>query len=410
MDSKLSQANLAEKIIELSNLVSKQIGDSGNADKFTQIIEAAKKSDFDTSLSLLIDDVSVLLNADPNESEVSLNLLFVILINLPALSSNSLSSKAIKQISSSSAGPLAILKSLNNFYNLQQIPLVKYEIFDQIATTCIAENLIESVLQPHFVNLLELSSEWELSLEQKQGFFEKLSSAAFDAGLLEDALDIERLLLTKIYSAGSPKSIELASKIIIRLLNQPGYFQFDNLINLEAVHSLSKINNGNPSIEYSILSIFVSGNSSKWVSFLAENSSESISNLNIDIELASYKIQMISLAAIGAQELGKNISYDKVSSLIFENKDSITDLDIELIIIDTIKYGLINAKIDQLNRTFIVTRSIHREFGTNEWKLLSSHLKDWSKSLNDLIPVIQNAKLVAQLSNSSAPAIVEISN
>ncbi|OMJ23847.1 Eukaryotic translation initiation factor 3 subunit M [Smittium culicis] len=355
--TKFTDSQISEKIIDLSASISKQLNDPALSEKFSEINQQAKDSQFFYSINSLLEVVGPLFNTDPKD-----------------------------------------------------VPKLKYEIFNGIVVICNDNKLIKSVLQPHFVNLLQLTASWEIPQHIIEYIFEKCAFFAYQEGLETDGLDLERQLLTTVYPVGGAKSIDCASKLIIRLLNNESYFAFDTLINLEAVQALSKFDNGGPSLEYSVLSILASGNSASFASFVAEKTPEKLTSSKINVELLTYKIKMISLAALGAQELGKGLSYDKIASRIFDTSSDISDLDIELLIIDTIRNGLINAKIDQLNRTATVTRSIHREFGINEWKLVSSHLNSWKSSLNDLVPVIQNAKLVAQLSNSSAPAVVEISN
>ncbi|KAJ2795992.1 hypothetical protein H4S07_006338, partial [Coemansia furcata] len=56
----------------------------------------------------------------------------------------------------------------------------------------------------------------------------------------------------------------------------------------------------------------------------------------------------------------------------------------------------IDGKMNQVARTLLPTQSTYRTFGADQWKLLCEHLEQWNASLEDLQPVISNAKLIAQ--------------
>ncbi|PVU94629.1 hypothetical protein BB559_002955 [Furculomyces boomerangus] len=284
--------------------------------------------------------------------------------------------------------------------------LLKYVVFMDIISVCVKNNLVKNVIHPLISKLKEYSSQFGISYEEQLALFTACKSAVVGEKLENDVISIERIMLESILKVGSPESINMASEMIIRSVNLPGFFGFEDFINLSAIQAL-KQGDAKHTFVYSLLNTFVSGNYLTWKDFVATNKS-SLEEANVDLESAELKIQMLSLASLGNRELGNKIPFSKVSEEMFGTSSLENELDIELIIIDTIRFGLINAKIDQIDHSITISRSTVRQFGMDEWKIIGKRFNEWRTSLNALLPVINNAKLIAQLSLSSAPAVVEI--
>ncbi|KAJ2811291.1 hypothetical protein GGI24_006859 [Coemansia furcata] len=71
-------------------------------------------------------------------------------------------------------------------------------------------------------------------------------------------------------------------------------------------------------------------------------------------------------------------------------------LKVKVWIINVIRSGLIQGKMNQVARTLLPTWSTYRTFGADQRKLLGKLLKQWKALLEKFQPVISNAKLIAQ--------------
>ena len=57
-----------------------------------------------------------------------------------------------------------------------------------------------------------------------------------------------------------------------------------------------------------------------------------------------------------------------------------------------IRTGLVEAKVDQLNKQVIVSRATRSTFDKAQWQTLHSRLKAWQKNLADVQRVLTNVQ------------------
>jgi hypothetical protein len=50
---------------------------------------------------------------------------------------------------------------------------------------------------------------------------------------------------------------------------------------------------------------------------------------------------------------------------------------------------LIDAKIDQLTKTIVISRATHRVFGADQWKDLQNTVSNWKTDLEACLQVLQ---------------------
>ncbi|OMH80966.1 Eukaryotic translation initiation factor 3 subunit M [Zancudomyces culisetae] len=189
---------------------------------------------------------------------------------------------------------------------------------------------------------------------------------------------------------------DAAIDLIVRAINLPNYFAFDSLASIPAIHALPK---SSPAL--AVLNLFIAGD-------YAAYSSSSLAALSplINIQTAQTKLRLIAISVYGSEHIASSIPLASIASLI-----DVPSEQVELWIIDSIRLGLINAKIDQLSNSVVITKTSFASFGLPQWRLLSSLLSSWESSLSQLLPTITNAKLAAKLSASNeGAAVVEISS
>ncbi|PVV00651.1 hypothetical protein BB560_004956 [Smittium megazygosporum] len=360
---------------------------------------------FDEALSEL-----GLLFQDNAPHDYIFNYTLVLLLNMPKDQQPKLLLKLREQLDSTKLDLSFKLKSLNTLFNLvTDNGIMKYSIFVMIHDISAQNGLVKSILGSHINRLLDYSKEWKISQEQTLSLLNSFLSSANKENMQIEAISIEKLILETLPSASTEEIHSLASSLIIHAVNCPEYFLFDELASIPAIEAMSS--GSSTPFEYTILSYFLAENCSSWMKFV-ESNSEKLSQFNVDIEVATNKIKILTINSIGSINLGKKIPYSAISKEICSSNttEDENDFEIESVIIDSVKSGLFSAKIDQLDRSVIITRSTLRKLGKEEWKSILGYLNNWKSSLSSLLPVINNGKLMTQLSLSSSSAVVEINN
>lgn len=181
------------------------------------------------------------------------------------------------------------------------------------------------------------------------------------------------------FKEGESEATQLAKDIVRRTIAMENYFAFEDLLQYNAIQQLKGTE------EYELLDIFLNGTLASYQTF-----AQSHASLIVDADNNIRKMRLLSLASLGSENLSRELSYAEIA-----NNLQIPEEEVEMWVIDVIRAGLVEAKLDQLNKTVIVHRSIYRVFGKEQWKKLSICLNAWKENLNEILAVVGNAKLVA---------------
>lgn len=66
--------------------------------------------------------------------------------------------------------------------------------------------------------------------------------------------------------------------------------------------------------------------------------------------------------------------------------------DVEIWVIDTIRAGLVEGKLSQLNQVFLVHRCSYRVFGEKQWVEVQGRLDTWRASLEGVLGVVRGER------------------
>ncbi|CEG39020.1 proteasome family protein [Plasmopara halstedii] len=83
----------------------------------------------------------------------------------------------------------------------------------------------------------------------------------------------------------------------------------------------------------------------------------------------------------------KEIPYAEIAVALDVNEQ-----DVEQWVVRAITAGVVNAKIDQLARTVMISRSLQRRFGVEQWKEIDAKLQLYKKNVGGLLHIIRNAQ------------------
>jgi translation initiation factor 3 subunit M len=232
--------------------------------------------------------------------------------------------------------------------------------------------------------------QWGIDVETQRNLYDYLTKVLLNAG--EEKLALEFSLKKLSTFAEGDNTNELAKEVILRAIDMENYFAFEDLLQYNAVQKLKG------SEEYELLDVFLNGTLTTYQSF-----AQAHSTLITQSDKNIHKMRLLSLASLGSENLSRELTYNDIATNL-----QIPEEEVEMWVIDVIRAGLVEAKLDQLNKTVIVHRSIYRVFGQEQWKKLSTSLSAWKENLNEILAVVGNAKLIAggALQGGASTAVV----
>jgi len=96
-------------------------------------------------------------------------------------------------------------------------------------------------------------------------------------------------------------------------------------------------------------------------------------------------MRLLTLASLAANQ--ETVTYDVIA-----RKIQVEQEDVEAWVIKAIVANLIDAKMDQLNRTIVINRGSQRLITTDQWKQVQSKLAEWKKNVRSLLITVQGVR------------------
>ncbi|KAF9199568.1 hypothetical protein BGZ49_010289 [Haplosporangium sp. Z 27] len=389
MDSTIFiDAPAQDQVAELATYISSLRGDEQEAlvKEITPLLEADKISE---ATKILLRESKALLEAPEKEFESAHNLLVAIALED---SDKAVLGQILKNLISEPNQKTAIkFKVLSNIFNT--VPAnspIRLEVFTTIVDLAVASDDIDLVL-PQLQYVPSWLSEWGVGVEAERGLYLTLSDRLKETGNQYQSLEFLLKYLTSFNgSSGLDSQKAQATRAVVESLALPEVLNFENLLKIDAVQNLK-----NEKV-YELLSVFMSGNVQDYRELNNKNSGVT-KELGLDEDETLRKIRLLSLASLGSENLSRELSYQEIAKAL-----EIEETEVELWVIDVIRAGLVEAKLNQVSKVVIINRSIYRTFGTAQWQQLSQRLNGWKQSLAEILQVIANAKLTTGAAVSTA--------
>ncbi|GAB0490655.1 hypothetical protein MMPV_001892 [Pyropia vietnamensis] len=212
------------------------------------------------------------------------------------------------------------------------------------------------------------------------------TSAAFD-------INFQRLkTLNGSDSAALDAARPAASAAVVAAVSLPSMFRFDTLLELDAVTRLRESGDATSATIFRLLDLFVHGVLPDLTAFLAEDGvTETLNAAGVDAVAAVHKMRLLSLTSLGLDS--QQLSYEAIASAL-----DVPEADVEEWVIRAIGLDLVDAKLNQLDRTVAVHRSTQRAFSKEEWRPLSERINVWKENVAELVITLAQAR-----NNKSAP-------
>lgn len=256
-------------------------------------------------------------------------------------------------------------------------PDLRLPILDAILDLCKNYALLE-VITPQFKNVKGWLKAWNVSALESERVFTKISDMAEDRTVATQYA-VEAL---KCYTeeGGSP---ELAKRALDAALADENSLNVDDLLLLPAVQKLQA---SNPMYK-ALLELLSTGTYSDMASFKSShpNASEAV-----DLEIIERKIRLLTLATIASQKSDDHrvLPYSEIASAL-----QIQDAEVEMWVIDAIRAGLVEGKLSQPSKSFLIHRATYRVFEEAQWRELDARLSDWKQNLLNIVAVIERVDI-----------------
>ncbi|PWN94410.1 hypothetical protein FA10DRAFT_249168 [Acaromyces ingoldii] len=228
---------------------------------------------------------------------------------------------------------------------------------------------------------------WNIDAAKKSGLLASAASALESADQGQRAYQFHlahlRFLSTSSVSGAGSDSAEAkaaAEKTIVAALRLPKLFDFEELVDIDAVKQLS----GQPVGK--LLDVFVKGNTADWDAWKGAHSSD-VDRLGLSVAQLDRKIRLMDLAALCSRSVSSEVPYTAIASALGINVD-----DVEVWVIDVIRAGLVSGKLSQVKQSLRVYRSAYRTFGREQWETLEVRLSQWESSINAILETLQETK------------------
>ena len=179
-----------------------------------------------------------------------------------------------------------------------------------------------------------------------------------------------------------------ARKIVLTAIKNPLFLSIENadLLRLEPIKRMAESTKNEKDVKLiQLLSIFSTETIGAYEKFEKENLGF-IQELGLDPKVCTENMKLLTLVSLASEQ--DKISYSQVAShLKIDNGRQV-----EQWIVKAISLKLIDAKIDQVNETIIISKAIQRVFTDDQWKVLEKSINQWKVGIKDLLQTLQSSR------------------
>ncbi|KAJ2790861.1 hypothetical protein H4R21_006426 [Coemansia helicoidea] len=373
----------------------KFIGELRGETQVDQFVEAAMATG-SGSEAVLRESAGWLARAEEAQMEAAYNQLFAVVTTEGGSQALDAAAGGIaKDVAATAASGAAGLRVLNNLYSLATDGS-RPAVFSGIVELAVRTKAM-AALVPVVPRLAKMVGEWGAGAGA--GALLALRKAFDEAQFGSEAYGAELAYLEAV-GAGGERAAEVAGSAVVRFANINALCDVDALARLASVQELHRA--GQLGAAGELLEQLLGSNYQQWQAYEQANA-EKLAALGVDAAKAGDKMRLLTLASIASERLGEDVPFGDVAAAIGVDVE-----DVELWIIDVVRVGLVQGKMNQVTATLMPTRSTYRTFGDAQWKVLQTRLHQWKESLDALQPVIHSAKALAHQQTEQAAGQVHV--
>ncbi|KAI1638569.1 hypothetical protein F4809DRAFT_649196 [Biscogniauxia mediterranea] len=278
-------------------------------------------------------------------------------------------------------GPGLALNALTNIFNmLQPDNELRYNVFMAILGFLKHHGMFEN-LKRYLPSLDAWLKDWDVDDDAKRKLYETVAEAATDSG--DEEISYEFILKAlRTFDEEQTKS-EDAQRFSLRALKSallsPTHYDFQDLLAVPAVQALSDLN----PVYFELLSIFAEKDLEDYNDFREEHEGF-IEKEHLDHEKLQKKMRLLTFTSLAARTTTREIPYDEIAKAL-----QIPSEEVEMWTIDVVRAGLVEGRLSQLKKVFLVHRTTYRVFGEKQWRELGDRVDGWRATLRNVITALR---------------------
>lgn len=241
-------------------------------------------------------------------------------------------------------------------------------------------------LRPQLQNLESWLQSWDMDKEDQRKLYLAIADVANDSAEEEQGY---QYLLTALRTlqdaedASNEEAKDLSQRALRSALNSPTHFDFQDLTSLDSIQALRQ----SEATLFELLEIFNTENLDDFRDFVEGNAGYLEKN-QLEEDVLERKMRLLTLASLAAGAgQTRTLPYSAIAKAL-----QISSEDVEMWAIDGIRSGLVEGRLSQSDKSFLVHRATYRVFGDNQWKEVSSRLDMWKSSLQNVLKVVRAEK------------------
>ncbi|KAL9081053.1 MAG: hypothetical protein Q9159_007444 [Coniocarpon cinnabarinum] len=273
---------------------------------------------------------------------------------------------------------------------------VRYPVFNTILDNVARSGTYEN-LRGYLKHLDKWMEEWEATPEQQRRTYLKLSQiAAQSTGSVQQQDASSRasqesygFLLKALRTilpddAGGDEARKLALDALRSALVSSSRFDFEDLTALDPIQALRT----REPVWYQLLELFVSDSYDDFISFNDEHP-QFLEQHKLNKDVLSRKIRLLTVASLAASSnnRGRALPYAQIAEAL-----QVPQEEVEMWVIDVIRAGLVEGKLSQQRKEFLVHRATYRVFTDSQWRDVANRLDVWREGLRGVLEVVRQQK------------------
>ncbi|KAI1208713.1 PCI-domain-containing protein [Annulohypoxylon truncatum] len=278
-------------------------------------------------------------------------------------------------------GPGLALNALTTIFNLlnhdsERDNELRYNVFMAILRF-VKSNGFYDTLKKTLPELKGWLQHWETDEEDQRKLYIEVAEIAHEAGDEETSYQYV-LSALRTFDEDETKSEE-SQKLALRALKtailSPTHNDFQDLLAVPAIQSLSE---SHP-LYHELLVIFAEKDLEDYNDFNDEHEGF-IEKEHLDGDKLQRKIRLLTFASLAASTPNHEIPYANIEKAL-----QIPSEEVEMWTIDVIRAGLVEGKLSQLKKVFLVHQTFYRVFGEKQWREVGDRVEGWKVIIRNVI-------------------------
>jgi len=263
----------------------------------------------------------------------------------------------------------------------------RYRVFKYTLDFAAGADMFDQVL-PYLDYLESWMVDWEttLQMDEKRTLYSDISKYMRNYGKKPEAFQYLKMYHSLFQNESpdvlkKPEVVSQTIQLIKDAIMLPVVIQFDDILMLDSVKALKSTKEEALVV---LCEVFLSGTVDDLKEFQKKNG-KIFDEHGLNFQDAMSKIRLLTLASMARGQ--SELPLDEIAKQIQESPSSV-----EPWVVRAISEGVIDGRIDQLNRKVLVKSAFLRKFEKEEWNFLDSKLSQWIDNLEEVIKFLGDQK------------------